>query len=133
MIDLPDVLAAAATALSAIPDVFVADYVQPQPSTPTIQVFPATVDYSRAMDRGLDVCALTVQALVDVSEAGQRRLYRFMSGTGMDSVVVALWADPTLGLDGCHSSVGQARGPQLASIASVPYLLTEWTVTINLS
>lgn len=134
MIDLPDLLAATAAQLAdAIPDVFVADYVQPQPASPTLQVFPSVVTYTMAMARGLDVVDLTVQALVDVSEQGQRRLYGFMSGSGRDSVVSAFWNDATLGLAGCHSVVGQARGPQLASIASVPYLLTEWTVTINLS
>lgn len=133
MIDLPDVIAGVADALRAIPDVFVADYLQPQPSPPAVQVFPATVTYSQAMSRGLDVADLTVQAIVEVSEEGQRRLWRFMSGTGPDSVVAALWADPTFGLSGAHSVVTESRGPQLASIASIPYLLTEWTVTMNLS
>lgn len=133
MIDLPDVIAACAAALRVIPDVSVNDYLNPQPTPPAIQVFPQTVDYTQAIGRGLDVVALTVQAITDVSEAGQRRLYSFMSGTGADSVVAALWADPAFGLVGVHSVVTQSRGPQLAAIASIPYLLTEWSVTINLS
>lgn len=133
MPDLPEVLAALADALGGIPDVFVYDVVQAQPTPPCLQLLPSTITYTEAIGRGMDTADVTIQGIVGVTDGGQRQLHGWMSGSGPASVVAAVWADPTLGLAGAYANITAARGPALASIGGISYLLTEWTVTIHLS
>ena len=85
--------------LEAIRDIQVSAYMLASPTPPAIHIFPATIDYDRSMQRGLDVLTFTVEAFVafGLDQGGQMRMDRLLSPSGFESVKEAIEADRTLG------------------------------------
>lgn len=129
---LPAVCSALAAQLAAqIPDVVTSDIVISQPPAPCLFALPETIAYGQAMAGGLESDpTLVVQAIVDMSEGGQHRLYRFMDGSGPDSVAAAIMHDRTLGGLVGQVVVDTCTGPTLANIGGVGYLLAVWSVRV---
>lgn len=97
--NVADVRAGLAAALGVISDVQISPYVLSQPTPPTLQIIPPSVQYDLAMHRGLDEWMFTVQGLVAFStDLGPQLLLDAMCApTGASSVKAALEADRTLG------------------------------------
>ena len=85
--------------LESIRDIQVSAYLLASPTPPAIHIFPATIEYDRSMQRGLDVLTFTVEAFVafGLDQGGQMRMDRLLSPSGFESVKEALEADRTLG------------------------------------
>ena len=99
MADIATIREGLARNLERIRNVQVSAYMLASPVPPAIHIFPASIDYDRAMARGLDVVNFTVEALVafGLDQGGQIRLDQLMAPTGLQSVKESLETDPTLG------------------------------------
>ena len=134
MVDIATIREGLARNLERIRDVQISAYMLASPVPPAIHIFPATIDYDRANDRGLDVVNFTVEALVafGLDQGGQMRLDRLLSPTGLDSVKEAIETDPTLG-----QMVQDLRVERLSSYRTValpnqndPALEARWLVAV---
>jgi hypothetical protein len=134
MTDLATIRAAIADALGPVgTDVQVSPYVLATPTPPTLQVLPRSMNYDRAMHRGVDVREYIVQGFVPYNEGdeSQRLLDELLSPTGPRSVKTLLEADKTLG--GVVSAVNVTSDSGLAMQlhpSGAWVLLAEWTVEV---
>ena len=87
-----------ATNLSTISGLRVTETVPDNPQPPTAIIQPASIDYDRAMQRGLDQYNFVVTVIVGrASERNaQNLLDLYCSGTGTSSVKVAIESNRTL-------------------------------------
>lgn len=85
--------------LESIRDIQVSAYMLASPTPPAIHIFPATIEYDRSMQRGLDVLSFTVEAFVafGMDQGGQMRMDRLLSPSGFESVKEAIESDRKLG------------------------------------
>jgi hypothetical protein len=121
-----------AEALGAIDGIQASAYMLPNPTPPTIQVFPEEVDYDEAGARGLDMWTLTVQAFVGTAGEleAQKLLDAYLSPAGATSVKAAIETDPTLGGVIDDLRVTKASGYRIYRISNFEYLGCEWTVEV---
>jgi hypothetical protein len=109
MSGLVDAVEAMAAALAPIGDTVeglqILPYMNPNPTPPSIDIYPATPFQDR-LGRDDAAVFLTVRARTTFADhiAGQRGLYRMLDPTGPESVQAHLEADQTLG--GAVQSLG---------------------------
>lgn len=80
----------------------VSAYVLPNPTPPTIEVYPDAAEgteYHQAMRNGLHIWRLAVRGMVSVNDGvgAQMKLDEWLADTGASSVFAALESDTTLG------------------------------------
>ena len=99
MADIQTIREGLARNLERIRDIQVSAYMLASPVPPCIHIFPATIEYDRSMQRGLDIVNFTIEALVafGLDQGGQIRLDRLLAPTGMQSVKESIETDRTLG------------------------------------
>lgn len=99
MADISTIREGIARNLERIRDIQVSAYMLASPTPPCIHIFPASIEYDRSMQRGLDIVNFTVEALVSfgLDQGGQIRLDRLLAPTGMQSVKESIETDRTLG------------------------------------
>ena len=99
MADISTIREGIARNLERIRDIQVSAYMLASPTPPCIHIFPASIEYDRSMQRGLDIVNFTVEALVafGLDQGGQIRLDRLLAPTGMQSVKESIETDRTLG------------------------------------
>ena len=121
--------------LESIRDIQVSAYMLASPTPPAIHIFPATIEYDRSMQRGLDVLTFTVEAFVafGLDQGGQMRMDRLLSPSGFESVKEAIEADRTLG-----STVQDLWVSRMASYRAIllpehndQTLVSNWTVLVD--
>lgn len=117
------------------PSVNVSPYMVYNPVPPCIEIFPASVDYDLASQRGLDRITMTVRAYVSYgADIGpQELLDEFMAESGDRSMKELIEAEPTLdnviqdlrvtGMTGTRPYVQQNGTPLLGSEWSVEMLV----------
>jgi len=132
-VDITPVRLALADNLSAISGIQVSAYMLPNPTPPTVHIYPAEIQYDLAMDRGMDLFYLTVQALSGSPDdrAAQQNLDAYLSGDGEQSFKAAIEADRTLGGSCDDLIVESMSGYRLYSFQDrAPALGAEWRVRI---
>lgn len=108
-------------------------YVLAQPTTPSVEIVPAPVEYDKAGSRGTDQWTFYVRVLVGTPSdvGGQKKLDKFMEPTGATSVKAALESDTTLGGAALDLWVGKCSGYRVYQREGAPAVLgAEWTVTV---
>lgn len=106
------------------------------PTPPTLQVFPAEVEYDASMARGFDRWTLTVQAYVgsQTDKGAQLKLDTLLAPSGASSVKARVEADRTLGgvVDDCRV-VGCSGYRVYVHPNGTAVLGAEWTVELYAS
>jgi hypothetical protein len=119
----------------------VSAYLLANPSPPTVQIFPGEVDWHQAMQDGMEMRALVVQALVGqpTEEGAQRRLDAFLESDGDLSIKAAIEriddGDQTVTLGGLIDDliVVKTKGYQVyrqTDPPKPPQLGAEWLVHV---
>jgi len=130
-VTVSEIRAGLAANLATITGTQIVSYQLSNPTTPSIAVFPAGVDYNQAMARGLDKWTFTVQAIVSASvdQNGQQLLDSYLAPTGSTSIRAALESDRTLGGKVQNVQVTRVSGYTLFG-DTPPVLGAEWTVEV---
>lgn len=99
MADLTQIREAIAESLRSISDVQVSAYLLSNPTPPTLMVTPGEIDYHQALQDGMEMYTLRVQALVaHTGDIGpQQQLDGMLASTGNRSIKAAVELEPTLG------------------------------------
>ena len=99
MADITTIREGLARNLERIRDIQVSAYMLASPVPPAMHIFPASIDYDRSHQRGLDIVNFTVEAIVafGLDQGGQIRLDKLLAPSGMQSVKESLETDRTLG------------------------------------
>lgn len=120
--------------LDSIRDVQVSAYMLASPTPPAIHIFPASIEYDRAMGRGLDVVNFTIETFVafGLDQGGQMRLDRLLSPSGSESVKEAIESDKTLGgmVQDLHVSRMSAYRIVTLPNQNDPALSADWIVAV---
>jgi microcompartment protein CcmL/EutN len=120
-------------------DVQVSAYLLPNPSPPTVQIFPGETDWHQALQDGLEKRELIVQALVGTptEEGAQRRLDDFLASSGEFSLKAAIEriapGDQTVTLGGLVEDVEvvKTKGYHVYKAdGRPPQLGAEWVVDV---
>ncbi len=133
MASLANIREGVAANLSTISGVQVSAYMLANPTPPSLQVFPAEVEYDAAMARGLDRWTLTVQAHVGTQTdvGAQKKLDELLAPSGSSSVKAAAESDRTLGGVVSDCRVVSCSGYRVYVHPSGTAVLgAEWTVEI---
>lgn len=138
MAKLRDLRAALVVNLKAsISDVQIEPYLLDDPTPPTLHILPGETDWHQALEDGLEMRELIVQALVGtaIKEGAQVVLDEFLDSDGDTSVKSAIESDPTLGGLADDLIVVKTKGYQM--IKNRPdkpaQLGAEWLVHIYVS
>jgi hypothetical protein len=133
MASIKDIRVALAAKLSASPDLQVSAYILASPTPPYAHVFPAEVEYDRAMVRGLDELTFTVEVAVPLTsdQASQQLLDEYLAGSGDRSVKQKLEVDRTLGGVVQNLRVTGSSGyMQVVREGAGPVLAAQWQVEV---
>jgi hypothetical protein len=132
--DISAVRAALAANLSAITGMQVSPYMLSNPTPPAAHVFPAEVEFDRAMGRGLDFMVFTLQVLAGTvsNEQAQRDLDAYLVGSGPTSVKEAIESDKTLG-GACEDLrvIGATGYRTIVQEGQAPVLVCDWRVELH--
>jgi hypothetical protein len=138
-VTMAQIRTALAANLDAIPSVQASPYMLANPTPPTVWVVPDETDYDEAMQGGLDVVKVTIQAFAGLvaDQAAQKLLDEMLDPTGSSSVKATVEADKTLGGMVQDLRVTRHHGyqvyqrPNLGSGTSTGQVIgSEWTVEI---
>lgn len=135
MSELTDIRQGIADALSAgLTGVQVSAYILASPSTPSVSVFPSSVDFHQAMGNGLAFWNFTVRALVSLStDIGAQQLLDGWMGENGSGVKAAIEADPTLGGVCDHLTVTGVSNYQSYVLAGGQQVIgADWNVQVYL-
>lgn len=132
MASLAQIRTAVASACSTVTGKQASAYLLMNPSAPWIDVYPAQVEYHRAMSNGLDQWTLTVRAGVGLTtdRAAQVTLDEMLAESGSASVKAAIESSPTLGGVVEDVFVRSAGGYRIYQTAGGEVLGCEWTVDV---
>lgn len=126
--------ALAAALRARFPETQVEPYMLSDPTPETAHVYPATIEYDHAFQRGLDVETYFVEVFVaEVSDIGaQDVLDDYLEPDGPKSVKEALEVDRTLGglVDSLQVTATSGYRRYLRTDGSSPVLGAQWTVKV---
>lgn len=107
-------------------------YMLGAPTPPTIQVFPETVEYDRAMHRGYDAWTFVVQAFAGLTtdRGAQISVDEMLEPSGSNSIKAAVESDKTLGGIVSDVRVVSATGYRVYPSDGGAVLGCEWTVYV---
>lgn len=122
-----------AQALTAIPDLRVADHLPEQLNPPVAVIQIQSVTFHRAMRGGLSAWEYVVTVIAGRmgERAAQRSLDNWMSWSGPWSVRAALETDQTLGGVCSTVKVSDMLAIRPVSLGDAVYLSCEFNVTVN--
>lgn len=133
MADISTLRTAIATNLATVSGLRTAATVPDQINPPVAVVMPTSITYDMAFARsGGDEYEFSVMVIVGrVDERmGQNKLDAFCSGTGAQSIKVAIESNRTLGGAAFDCRVTSLRNYSQVSVADVTYLAAEFAVQV---
>lgn len=119
--------------LDVIPGLQASAYMLGNPHAPYAEVVPGETEYDKTFARGLDYWRLTVRVIVgEPSDKGaQKRLDRFLSPSGGESIKATIEADDTLGGVVDDLRVTSCTGYRLfGTLGQSSRLGAEWSVDV---
>ena len=108
-------------------------YMLGNPTPPCAEVMPASIEYDKAMQRGLDTVNFTVRVYVGTTTdiGAQKRLDVMLDPAGSNSVKAAVESDRTLGGAAASLRVKSCSGYRIyQNQAGGPLLGAEWAVEV---
>lgn len=132
MASISDIRSGIATNLATISGLRTSATIPDQPVPPVAIVILSTVEYNKAMARGLNLYNFIVQVIVGRADerTAQNNLDAYVSPTGNSSVKLAVESDRTLGgvVDDCL--VTDLRNVGSLTYGDQTYLAAEFAVTV---
>jgi hypothetical protein len=116
--------------LATISGLRTSDYQPDNPNPPIAIVFPISVNYDEAFQRGMQTYTFAVQVIVGrVSErTGQSAIDAYCSSTGANSIKLAIESDKTLAGKAFDLRVTDMRNYGELLVGEVNYLSAEFVV-----
>lgn len=134
---IQQIRAGIAANLATIQGVQVSAYTLPNPTPPTVWVFPDETDYHEASQNGLAFAKMAVRALVGTiaDQGAQILMDQMLDPAGAKSVKAAIESDRTLGGLVSDLVVERHNGYQLMKNPVAPdtapqYLVAQWQVLV---
>jgi hypothetical protein len=120
-----------ANRLATISGLRFAATVPDNPVPPVGIVLPDGITYDNTFQRGMHTYSFTVMVIVGRADerSAQNKLDTFVSGTGTNSIKLAIEGDKTLGGKVFDTRVTELRNYGQITISEVVYLVAEFAVT----
>jgi len=130
--DIETVFAGLGARLETIPNLRVREELPGTIQPPTAVLSVEELTYDTAMARGSDDLEVHVHVFTGAASerAGQRALWKYLAGSGDQSIKAAVEADPTLGGAVMFAEVASVSDVGIARVGDVPYYAARFVVNV---
>lgn len=132
MADVQAIADGLATRLATIAGMRTSSHVADAVSVPHASIALESIEFDRAMGRGLDELTFTVRVYTSRASdrAGQKALYGYLVGSGAKSVKAAIEGDRTLGGAASDCRVSDVQNVGVYEAGGTDYFGADFTVTV---